>query len=198
MGLFQRQNPDVHVVYDVALTGADAVTASDALRTLANELLAGKGPDLLVLDGMPIDSYVEKGVLLDLSEPVGGRTASGEWLKAEAESFKTADGRIYAVPARFSVPVILADEEAARAKDLTALGRLAGRAGGAVPRDPRRRAQYCPSRRDDRPFLPGLLPRLVPGGRLDGRGGVPRLPDRPQADCRQRHRRTGGGEQGRL
>lgn len=69
MGLFQRQNPDVHVVYDVALTGADAVTASDALRTLANELLAGKGPDLLVLDGMPIDSYVEKGVLLDLSEP---------------------------------------------------------------------------------------------------------------------------------
>lgn len=60
MGLFQRQNPDVHVVYDVALTGADAVTASDALRTLANELLAGKGPDLLVLDGMPIDSYVEK------------------------------------------------------------------------------------------------------------------------------------------
>lgn len=57
---------------------------------------------------MPIDSYVEKGVLLDLSEPVGGRTASGEWLKAEAESFKTADGRIYAVPARFSVPVILA------------------------------------------------------------------------------------------
>lgn len=140
MGLFQRQNPDVHVVYDVALTGADAVTASDALRTLANELLAGKGPDLLVLDGMPIDSYVEKGVLLDLSEPVGGKTASGEWLKAEAESFKTADGRIYAVPARFSVPVILADEEAARAKDLTALadwlaaqaGRFPGIHGGAL------------------------------------------------------------------
>ncbi|MFR9190676.1 MAG: extracellular solute-binding protein, partial [Anaerotruncus massiliensis (ex Togo et al. 2019)] len=135
MGLFQRQNPDVHVVYDVALTGADAVTASDALRTLANELLAGKGPDLLVLDGMPIDSYVEKGVLLDLSEPVGGKTASGEWLKAEAESFKTADGRIYAVPARFSVPVILADEEAARAKDLTALTDwLVAKGGSQHPR----------------------------------------------------------------
>lgn len=121
MGLFQRQNPDVHVVYDVALTGADAVTASDALRTLANELLAGKGPDLLVLDGMPIDSYVEKGVLLDLSEEIGEKTASGEWLKAEAESFRTGDGKIYAAPARFSVPVILASEDGARAKDLTAL-----------------------------------------------------------------------------
>lgn len=139
MGLFQRQNPDVHVVYNVALTGTDAVTASDALRTLANELLAGKGPDLLVLDGMPIDSYVEKGVLLNLSETVGSKTDSGEWLKTEAESFKTADGKIYAVPARFSVPVILATDAGAQAKDLTSLtdwltgqaGQFSGLHGGA-------------------------------------------------------------------
>ncbi|MCQ4735736.1 hypothetical protein NE463_20055, partial [Anaerotruncus colihominis] len=44
MGVYQRQNPDVRVSYEVALGDDSAVTESDALRTLSTELLAGEGP----------------------------------------------------------------------------------------------------------------------------------------------------------
>ena len=60
MGVYQRQNPDVRVSYEVALGDDSAVTESDAMRTLSTELLAGEGPDVLILDGMPVESYIEK------------------------------------------------------------------------------------------------------------------------------------------
>lgn len=44
MGLFQRQNPDVHVVYDVALTGADAVTASGRAAHAGQRAARRQGP----------------------------------------------------------------------------------------------------------------------------------------------------------
>lgn len=44
------------------------MTEADALRTLNTEILAGSGPDILRLDGMSTKSYLEKDVLLDLSD----------------------------------------------------------------------------------------------------------------------------------
>ena len=38
------------------------------LKTLNADIMAGKGPDILVLDGLPIASYMEKGLLADLSD----------------------------------------------------------------------------------------------------------------------------------
>lgn len=119
IGLFQRANPDVHLIYDVGLSG-ESITLSDALRTLSTELLAGKGPDVLVLDGMPIDSYIEKGVLLDLAEMLDVKLASGELLANAGGALKRQDGKAYSIPARFSAPVLVADDEVADAMtDLT-------------------------------------------------------------------------------
>ena len=44
------------------------MTEADALRTLNTEILAGSGPDILRLDGMSTKSYLEKDILLDLSD----------------------------------------------------------------------------------------------------------------------------------
>ena len=112
MGLYQRANPDVHVSYTVGLTGSDAVTASDALRSLSTELLAGKGPDFLVLDGMPIESYIQKGILLDLGNLVNEPIAKGEYLPNVAKTYQLDDGKLPAIPARFGVPVMQGDDGA--------------------------------------------------------------------------------------
>ncbi|MEY8359628.1 extracellular solute-binding protein [Anaerotruncus colihominis] len=110
MGVYQRQNPDVRISYEAALTSDSAMTASDAMRTLSTELLAGEGPDILILDGMPVASYIEKGVLLDLAPTYNERITSGGLLKNVAESYRQTDGTLPAVPARFGAPLLLADD----------------------------------------------------------------------------------------
>ncbi len=47
---------------------ANGVTANDAVKNLNTQLLAGKGPDMILLNGMPADAYIEKGILMDLSD----------------------------------------------------------------------------------------------------------------------------------
>lgn len=105
MGVFQRQNPSVYISFQVGLSG-EAVTRSDALRVLAAELLAGKGPDVLVLDGLPIASYRDKGALLDLSPLLSEEISSGRLLSNVAETYRGTDGSLPAIPARFQVPMM--------------------------------------------------------------------------------------------
>lgn len=101
MSLFQRSHPDVQVNYQVALEDG-SITRTDALRTLSTEILSGKGPDILILDGTPVDSYIEKGVLMDLSDIA----QSQNLLSNIAKSYEK-DGKVYALPARFAVPIML-------------------------------------------------------------------------------------------
>lgn len=60
--LFQKNNPDIHVNLEIGLSGDDSVTLEGALSVLNTNILAKKGPDVLILDGMPVDSYIEKGI----------------------------------------------------------------------------------------------------------------------------------------
>lgn len=66
VNVFRRQHPEVRVQLELALAGAGA-TADDAVRTLNTELLAGKGPDVLILDGVPAESFAKNGLLADLT-----------------------------------------------------------------------------------------------------------------------------------
>ncbi len=52
------------------MSGEDSVTVSDALRTLNTDIMAGKGPDVLILDGMPVENYIQKGLLEDITDTV--------------------------------------------------------------------------------------------------------------------------------
>ena len=51
---FQKEHTDIYVNYQAAMSEENAVNVSDALKTLTTEIMAGKGPDLLILDGMPV------------------------------------------------------------------------------------------------------------------------------------------------
>lgn len=102
---FQSAHPEVLVTLRILWDEESAMTKSDVLRALHTELLAGSGPDLLALDGLPFSSYEQKGVLADLSETVLPLMESGKLLSNIAGAFAGEKG-MYAVPARFTVPML--------------------------------------------------------------------------------------------
>lgn len=111
VSIFQKNNPDISVNLEFGLSGKDGVTLEDALSTLNTNVLAGKGPDVLILDGMPVDSYIEKGILADISDVVEEVEQKDGIFPGIKEGSKK-DGKIYAMPARFLVSIVEGDEAA--------------------------------------------------------------------------------------
>lgn len=109
--VFQKKNPDVHVNLEIALSGDDGVTLEDALSTLNTNILANKGPDVLVLDGMPMESYIEKGMLEDISNVVDEVDKADGIFKNIKEGSKH-DGKIYAMPTRFLLSIVEGNKKA--------------------------------------------------------------------------------------
>lgn len=105
---FNRAQSDVLAVYDVAMGQDAGATEQDYIKALNTELLAGNGPDIIVLDGLPIDSYVQKGVLTD----IGGILDENEPLLANIRTASQAsDGKLYAMPSGIQVPMAFADTD---------------------------------------------------------------------------------------
>lgn len=107
ISLYQSKNSDIKVNYVVAM-GEEEANISDYIRALNTELLAGKGADLLVLDGLPIEAYIEKGVLEDISDVIS--PINSELLDNITNSYNE-NGAIYNMPIRFSVPVVVGSKE---------------------------------------------------------------------------------------
>lgn len=103
---FQSEHPDVMVEYETGMTGEDAVTRTDALKTLNTNIMAGEGPDILMLDGMPISSYTEKGLLLDIQDLLK-ETDKKEGIFTNITGAYEEDGAICAVPTSFAVPLLI-------------------------------------------------------------------------------------------
>lgn len=103
---FQKEHTDVYVNYQAALSEEGGMTVSDALKVLTTEIMAGNGPDVLLLDGMPVETYIEKGVLKDLSSLL---KESGEsYFENIVNAYQDAQGQMCAVPARFKIPMMQA------------------------------------------------------------------------------------------
>lgn len=107
---YQGANPDVYVEYKVGMDEEGSVTREDAVKKLNTEIMAGKGPDFLILDGLPVNSYVEKGVLADLAPYLAELEKEEKILPNIKESF-TADGKICMLPAALTVSMYMTDKE---------------------------------------------------------------------------------------
>ena len=116
---YQKAHPDVYVKVESGVSGNDAVTTSDAIRTLNTEVMGGNGPDILLMDGLPVNSYVEKGLLADVSDTVNPLISDGKLFDKIAQTYKGDDGKIYAVPMTFQVPIVIG-----RKSDLDKLNNL--------------------------------------------------------------------------
>jgi len=112
---YQTRNPNIRVEYQVGMDGSGGITAADTMRTLSTELLAGNGPDVLVMDDMDVDGYIKKNILADIGDVLSGADTLTNITGAFGQ-----DGATYAIPARFSIPMLLGDG-VANVKDLAGL-----------------------------------------------------------------------------
>lgn len=113
---FEKMYPDVWVDYQVLLDGADGVQKNDAINKLNTELLAGSGPDILVLDGLPINSYKEKGVLADLSIALKPYLDEKKLLENVVKN-TSKENKIYAMPLRIGITYVYGVDEAVQSAD---------------------------------------------------------------------------------
>ena len=108
--VFCRYHPDVKVNFAAAMTyeefmKADNSLKRDYIRALNTELLAGNGPDILILDGLPTDSFLEKGVLADITDVIRPLTDSGELLPNIVNAYWKNE-KIYYVPTHYNLPFL--------------------------------------------------------------------------------------------
>ena len=106
---FKKEHTDMYVRYEVGLDGENGMTREDAVKKLNTRILAGEGPDVIILDGLLVDSYIDKGLLADLSgilEEVDGEDGLFSNL---AEGFREEDGEVYRMPLCIQVPLLVGD-----------------------------------------------------------------------------------------
>lgn len=111
--VFQKKYPDIYLNLETGMTGEDAVTDTDALKSLNTEIMAGKGPDVLLLDQIPGETYVEKGMLKDLS----GILKDADILENIRSAYTREDGSIYEMPVKFAIPVLFGREDFMREEE---------------------------------------------------------------------------------
>lgn len=109
ISLYQKENPSVYVEYEIGLEG-NSMTREDAIKNLNTRTMAGKGPDVLVLDNMPMDSYVEKGILMDIAPLLDGMNGEDAVFPNVVDAFRE-DGHVYMVPCGIQLPYILGRNE---------------------------------------------------------------------------------------
>ncbi|MEN6419968.1 MAG: hypothetical protein ABFC73_13715, partial [Clostridiaceae bacterium] len=103
--IFNRSQNEFAASYTAAMEQGAAGTEQDYIKALNTELLAGTGPDVLILDGLPVNSYIQKGVLADIGAVVDG----AEPVLGNIRAASTAsDGVLYAMPCGFQLPLAYA------------------------------------------------------------------------------------------
>lgn len=101
---YEREHPKTEVTYEYAVESDGSGNPEDAIETLNTQLLNQEGPDLLLLDDLPVDSYIEKGVLEDMTDYVQELVENGSIMENIADG-TAVDGKNYELPAFFSLPV---------------------------------------------------------------------------------------------
>lgn len=110
VSIFQQKYPDVEVSYKTGESDS-STTKADKIRVLNTELLNKSGADVLVLDDLPVNSFIEKGVLKDISDIINPLIEDGTLKKNLAECYQQEDGKIYSMPVKYGIPIILGNQE---------------------------------------------------------------------------------------
>ena len=105
ISLFQQQHKDVRVSFQPVTTAKhsrqrEEADVSDAISTLNTELLANNGSDLMILDGLPYQSYIEKGILDNIYDYLPELKNDFDYLPNILKASEQ-DGNVYALPTSF-------------------------------------------------------------------------------------------------
>lgn len=119
---FRKEHPETAVKLEIGMEETGVETVSEAVENLTERLMEGDGPDLMVLNSLPWESYSEKGMLLDVSAEVSNLIADGEVYEKMFRAYEKDDSW-YAVPVSVKVPVVVGEE--ADVKNIASLESLA-------------------------------------------------------------------------
>lgn len=105
---YKVQNPTVRVDYEVGMRSG--TTYDDALKNLTTEILSDDAPDVMMLDGLDIDNYIEKNMLLDLTASENLWNPDNVLLDNIAK-WNSNNSGLYSVACKFEVPIMIAWQE---------------------------------------------------------------------------------------
>ena len=114
---FKYSYPEIDFKYTYGISENNEINENDAILALNTELLSGKGPDILFLDHLNTDIYIEKKILENLNDIV---EKNEESLFDNIINEYEKDGNIYSIPTAFSIPIIIG-QDVSDIKDLNSL-----------------------------------------------------------------------------
>lgn len=110
--LFQKEHPDVLVSYETGMDGDNAVSREDALKNLNTRILAGEVPDVIILDGMDMERYADKGILKELDALLAPYEEEGVLYRDIVEGMRmTEQDKIYGVPMTVDLPLYMGERK---------------------------------------------------------------------------------------
>ena len=118
LAFFRREHTDISINYTVGYTGKDGFSVSDAIRKLNTEIMADEGPDIIVLDNLPVEEYISKGVLEPVTDIVNEK--KDEIFFNMIEGYNK-ESEIFCVPTTFRIPVIIGNSEVVSAESSKAV-----------------------------------------------------------------------------
>lgn len=104
---FKYSYPEIDFKYTYGISENNEINENDAILALNTELLSGKGPDILFLDHLNTDIYIEKKILENLNDIV---EKNEESLFDNIINEYEKDGNIYSIPTAFSIPIIIGQD----------------------------------------------------------------------------------------
>lgn len=110
VSMYQSKYPDTKVNVEIGMPPESTLTISDAVRNLNTQLLSGEGPDVMFLDQISVDTYIEKDMLADLTEVVNEVKEKDGIFENIAQTFQK-DGKIMAIPSRFVAMMLSGSKE---------------------------------------------------------------------------------------
>ncbi|WP_227013826.1 ABC transporter substrate-binding protein [Paenibacillus psychroresistens] len=114
---YEEKHPNITIELNFAQAiGDDAnwdANHEKFLKTTNTQLLSGKGPDLMEMDQLPMDQYVNKKLLVNLSERMDNDASfhRDDYFTNILDNIKL-DGGVYGIPVRFYLYNIIGDLDA--------------------------------------------------------------------------------------
>jgi len=104
--LYHREHPDVLIeveyAYSIEDKYSDVPPDYNTVQQQVNTMLMGsESPDILVLDHLNKESYMEKGLLVDIQDIIAPMEENGEVVSNITGAYHTEDGKQYIVPMQF-------------------------------------------------------------------------------------------------
>lgn len=104
---YHKMHPEVMIHVDAAVSMNDKYSGTadyqQIYQDLNTSLTSGKGPDLMVMDHLKLDTYASKGLLLDLQEVLKPMEEDGTLLSNITTAYEEENGVRYAVPLEFGL-----------------------------------------------------------------------------------------------